>query len=138
MMRIRPQPIFHCLRVDSVPPVAGDEFRLQAQGLPHARPGFTEHAGLEHQDAIAGRQAVAKRRLPGAVAVGGVDKGLRLLGAEYRLQIIETGPGEADDLVGVQLDGRSLHGAQHPLGNIRRARRKQEVSPASNGHTSIP
>ena len=107
--------------IDAVAPVAADELRREPQGFPHSRPGFAEYPGLEYQDAIPRRQAVAQGRLPCPMAVGCVDEGLALAGAKYRLQIVEAGSGEPDELVGVQLDGRSLHRAQHAIGNVRGA-----------------
>ena len=59
--------------IDAVAPVARDDLGLQAELLRHPAPERREPAGLEHQDAVAGRERVDERRFPGAGARGRVD-----------------------------------------------------------------
>ena len=60
----------------------------QAQPLGHRPPGVRELAGLEHQHAVARRQRVDQRRLPGAGARRGKDDH-RPAGLEHRPQPVE-------------------------------------------------
>ena len=76
-----------------------------------------EAAALQHQHGVAAREHVGERRLPAAVAVGGVDVGAAL-GAEDRLQVGEAAVGDADHLARVDVDGRPLHGGSTASGTL--------------------
>ena len=62
---------------------------LQAELLRHVLPQRRELAGLHHQHAVAGRQRVDQRRLPGAGAGRGVDDD-RVGGLEDGLDALEA------------------------------------------------
>jgi hypothetical protein len=54
--------------VDAVAPVSGDPVDVEPELLRHLAPQGREVAGLEGQDAVAGRERVDERGLPGARA----------------------------------------------------------------------
>ena len=60
--------------IDAAAPVGMHRARLQAELGRHHAPFVGEVAGLQDQDRVAGRQHVGQRRLPGAVAGGGVHE----------------------------------------------------------------
>src|SRR3546814_20031969 len=52
----------------------------------HVAPEDREAAAAEHQHLVAAREDVGQRGLPGAVAVGGIDVGPPVAGAEEALR----------------------------------------------------
>ena len=109
-------------------PVALDELRLQPELIRHGFPLGSELAGLDHQHAIAGRQRVDQRGFPSTGAGRGVDDD-RIGGLENGLDAVETALGELGKLRPAMIDDRSIHGAQHAVGQRRRPRDLQEMTP---------
>ena len=115
-------------RVGAGAPIAGDEFGLQPELLRHDLPQRRELAGLDHQHAIAGRQRVDQRRFPRAGAGRGVDDD-RIGGLENGLDAVEAALGELGEFRPAMIDDRGVHRAQHAVGQRRRARNLQEMTP---------
>ena len=69
-------------RIDGAAGVAGQGFDLQPEHARHVAPDGGEQAALQHEHGVAPGQHVDQRRLPGAVAVRGIDVD-PALGAEH-------------------------------------------------------
>ncbi len=113
--------------------LALQHLHLDAHHLRHLAPAAREAAALQHQHRVAAREHVGERRLPAAVAVGGVDVDAAL-GAEDLLQVGHAAVGDADHLAGIDVHGRAMHGLQHLVGHVGGARDAQELSAVGDGH----
>jgi hypothetical protein len=83
---VTPQPLLQGRGIDRMAPAAAQDLGLDPQHRRHLAPGGGESATFQHQDAIAPREHVDQRRLPGTVAIGGVDVDLPR-GAEHPAEI---------------------------------------------------
>ena len=119
--------------VDPAPPVAGDPLDVQAQPFGDLLPESREVAGLEHQDAVAGREHVDEGRLPRPGARGGIDDH-RPRGAEHLAHPVEQLAPERPELGAAVVDRGLRHGAQHPPGDVGGPGNLQEVTAGSVGH----
>ena len=109
-------------------PVAVDEFGLEPELFRHGLPLRGELAGLDHQHAVAGRQRVDESGFPRAGAGRGVDDD-RIGGLENGLDAVEAALGELGEFRPAMVDDRRVHRAQHAVGQRRRARNLQEMTP---------
>ena len=107
-LRIGAQALFDLVGIDAAAPVGFDEFRLQAQLRRHGLPQRREMSGLEHQDAIAGRQQIGQGRFPGAGAGGRIEENMAA-GAENRLDTRQRALPELLEFRAAMVDvGRSM------------------------------
>ena len=101
---------------------------LQPELLRHGLPLRRELAGLDHQHAVAGRQRIDQRRFPRAGAGRGVDDD-RIGGLENGLDAVEAALGELGEFRAAMIDDRRVHRPQHAVGQRRRPRNLQEMTP---------
>ena len=128
MRAIVGEPRVHGIRVGAMTPVAGNEFRLQAEPLGEPLPKEREVTGLRHQHTVARRQRVDERRFPCAGSGSRVDDD-RLACIEDRSDAPEDRKPELRELGTAMVDRRPIDRAQHAVGNVRRSRNLQEVTP---------
>jgi len=83
-------------------------------------PQHREIAGLEHEDPVAGRERVRKRRFPGAGAGRWKDHNRRG-GLEHALEAVEHLAAETRERGAAVIDGRLCHRAQHAVGHVGRS-----------------
>ncbi len=114
--------------VDGRPPRALHHLDIGAHEGGHLAPADGEAAAGQHQHLVAARQHVGDRRLPAAMAVGGIDVGARL-GAEDGLEVGEQAVRQRHHRPGIDLLGRAHHRLQHAVGNIGRAGMASRVRP---------
>jgi hypothetical protein len=79
-----------------------------------------ELAGLGQQHLVAGRQRIDERGLPGAGARRRKDDD-RLLGPEDALHPGQDRVTEFGKFRAAMIQGRHIHGPQHPVGHVGRA-----------------
>ncbi len=114
--------------IDAAAPVAGNEIDHEAEPFGHRAPQRGEMSGLEHQHAVARRQRIDERRLPGTGAGCRVDDH-RARGLEDGLQSIEDFERQACELGAAMVDRRLVHRPQNAVGDIRRSRNLQKMAP---------
>ena len=135
---IATQPRLQCRRIDGAPPVAAQCLDAKPDRARHLPPGGGETAALQHQHRIARRQHVDQRRLPGAVAVGDVDVASPG-GAEDAAQVGEQAGGQRQQIGGIDVDRRAVHGAEHLVRHRGRPRNAEKFAPAAKRHRlSLP
>ena len=127
------QPRFHRFRPHRAGEVARQHLDLGAQHLGRLAPTDGEAPAFEHQHLVAAREHVGQRRLPGAVAVGGVDVGVAL-GAEDLLEVGEQAVRKRDHRAGIDVDGRPVHGGEHGIGNDGGTRDGEEFTACGKRH----
>ena len=113
----------------AVTPVAGHEVDLEAKRLGDLLPQGRELPGLKHEDAIAGRERVNDRRLPGAGTARWIDEDVTLVPEpEDRSQAREAVAPELGEFRPAVVDGRAIDCPQDPVGDVRRAGNLQKVT----------
>src|SRR5690349_3893069 len=131
------QALFNRVRIGAVAPVTGDEVDIQAELGGHLLPEGGEVPGLVHKHAVAGRERVDERRLPGAGAGGRVDHDLAARGLEHALHIGKHFLAERTEFRAAVVDGREIDRPQDAIGDVRRSRYLQEVPAGTAGHWVI-
>src|SRR5580700_2951261 len=109
-------------------PIALDELGLEPELFRHDLPKRRELAGLDHQHAVAGRQRIDQSGFPRAGAGRGVDDD-RIGGLENRLDAVEAAFRQLGEFRPAVVDDRGVHRAEHAVGQRRRARNLQEMTP---------
>ncbi len=131
--RVGGQPFGDGRRLDTPPPVPGNEVDDQPEALRHFTPQAGEMTGFERQHAIAGREGVDQRRFPCPGAGRGIDDD-RTAGAEHRFDPLQQVVGELGEVRSAVVDGRLCDGAQHPVGDVGRSGDLQEMPSTVSGH----
>jgi len=119
------------------PPIAGENFDLDAESRRSIAPSDAELAAFQDQNLVAARQHIGQRRFPGAMAVGDINVGTGC-GSENFAEIAQHAIGQRDQRLGIDLDRRAVHRLQHFVGNIRRPRDRQEFTTRADGHGPAP
>ena len=111
-------------------PVAFDEFDIEPEALGHTPPQGREHAAVEHQHGIAGRQRVHDSGLPGA---GGRSRihGDRTRSVEQPAYARDQFQRHFRELRTPMVDGGHRHGGEHPVGYVGGSGNLQEVAAAA-------
>src|SRR6266566_3030674 len=131
--RIRGQVLVDLGHLDTLAPVTGDEDHVQAELPGHLRPQASEMPGVEGQHAVARRQRVDERGLPGPGARRGIDRD----GSGAAAQPAQSGQhvaGQRGELGTAVVDRGCRHRPQHPVGDIRRPGDLEEVPAALVRH----
>src|SRR5882762_8800615 len=89
--------------------------------------------GLEHEHAIARRERVDERRLPGAGARGGIDHDRRP-GLEHGLEPFEDLQSHGAELGAAMIHRGAVDRAQNPVGHVGGPGDLQEMASAPVGH----
>src|SRR5687768_17481693 len=124
--------------IGAAPPVAGDEFHLEAELRRHLLPQRGEMAGLVHQHAVARRQRVDERRFPGAGAGRGIDHHFALRALEHALHPGKAILADVGEVRTAMVDGGEIDGAQHAVGHVGRSRDLQQVAAGPTGQRRGP
>ncbi len=114
------QDLGHLRQIDRRAPPEIEQLRLGAHLRGHLPPGRAEMAGAQHQHPVAAADHVAQRGLPAGMAVADVDRHLPG-GTRDGLEVGDDAAGHVDDLAGIDVRRRAVHGLQHPVGNDRGA-----------------
>ena len=130
---VLPQPGFDLGRPHRAAPVALQHFDLDAHRGGGIAPADREPAALQHQHLVAARQHVAERRFPGAMAVGDVDVGLSR-GGEQPAEIAQQAVGQLHHGVGIDVERRAMHRAQHFVGHCGGSGDRQKFPAGANDH----
>jgi hypothetical protein len=121
------------LGVGAVPPVAGDQLDLEAEAGGHACPECGEVAGLAHQHAVAGRERVHQRRLPGSGARVRIDDDRAFFRAEDLAQTCEHLMRQLLKVGPAMVDRRPVDGAEDAVRDVGRPRDLQEMASRRHG-----
>ena len=124
---------FDIRRPHGVPPIALEDFDLDAEPRRGIAPSNAELAAFQDQNLVAPRQHIGQRRFPRAMAVGDIDVGT-VRGAKHFAEIAQQAIGQRNQRLGIDLDRRAMHRLEHLVGNIRRPRDRQEFTTRANGH----
>ena len=116
-------------RIDAAAPIPGNEIDDQPELHRDALPQRRELAGLEHQDAVAGRQCVDERGFPCPGPRRRIDDHVRP-GLEDVLQPGEHRLAEIGKLGTAMVDRRMIDRAQDPIGDVRWSRDLKKMAPA--------
>ncbi len=124
-------------RIDAVAPVPGDEIDLDPQADGHVLPEGGKVPRLEHQDLVPGGKGVDQARLPraGPRRCEDHDRAGRF---EHALEAFENPSGQGLELRPPVIDGGFGQGPEHLLGDIRRSRNLQKMTPARICHLAPP
>ena len=128
---------FDIRRPHGAPPIALEDFDLDAEPRRGIAPSDAELAAFQDQNLVAARQHIGQRRFPRAMAVGDIDVGTGR-GSEHFAEIAQQAIRQRDQRLGIDLDRRAVHRLEHFVGNIRRPRDRQEFATRSNGHGFLP
>src|SRR5439155_463501 len=120
-------------RIDAAAPVGGDEVDREAELRRHLVPQRSEMPGLEHEHAVARRERVDERRLPGAGARGGIDHDGRP-GLEHGLEPFEDLQPHGAELGAAMIHRGAVDRAQNAVGHVGRPGDLQEMASAPVGH----
>ena len=124
---VRAQPRFELRRVDGAPPIVGQRFDIEPEGLAAHPPVQREETAFEHQHLVAGREQVDERRLPGPVPGRGIADN-PLLGLEHALQSGEALLGDRLEAGAVEIHRAAVHRAQDAVRDVGRTRIHEEVN----------
>ena len=91
-------------------------------------PAVTEPPCRGHQHLVTGGYDIAKRCLPGGVAVANIHRHM-MLRARDTAQIFHQRRHHIDDLTGIDIGGRTVHRVQHSLGHDRRTGDREVAAP---------
>ena len=129
------QASFDIGRPHGAPPIALENFDLDAEPRRGVAPSHGELAAFQDQNLVAARQHIGQRRFPRAMAVGNIDVRTGR-GREHFAEIAKEPIGQRDQRLGIDLDRRAMHRLEHFVGNIRRPRDRQEFTTRANGHVA--
>src|SRR5438552_3653267 len=118
LIAIVSEPRFDDLRIDAMTPIARNEIDIETKLRSDLTPQDGELARLEHQDAIARRQRIHQRCLPGSRARRGKDNGLRSRFENF-LQTFENVLCHPAEFRPPMIDRGTRHRSQYTLRNVR-------------------
>ncbi|OIQ67001.1 hypothetical protein GALL_514240 [mine drainage metagenome] len=121
------------VHVGPAPPVGWQEFDVELEFLGDAAPQHRKLAGLGQQHLVARRQRIDERGFPGAGARRRKNDD-RLLGAENALHSGEYRMTEFGKFGTAVIQGRHIHGPQHPVRYIGRAWNLKKMPSCMQSH----
>ena len=127
--RVSMEPGFDRRGVDGAPPVGSETLNLEPEQIALLTPASGKTPAFKHQDVVTPRQGVGEGGFPGAMAIGDVDIN-RTCGAEYSGEVLQALLRSFQQVVGVDIDGRPVHGLEHDFGNVGRAGNGQKLTTA--------
>ncbi len=121
------------LDIGAAAPIGRQELDVELEFFGNAAPQHRELAGLGHQHLVARRQRVDDRGFPGAGARRRIDDD-RLLGAEDALDTRQHVMTEFGELGTTVIQGRHVHGPQHPVGHVGGSWNLEKMPSSVQGH----
>ena len=131
------EPCGDFFRVNTVAPIAGNEFGIEADPCRQFVPERGELAGFKHQHFIARIKYVHHRGFPGAGA-GCRKYDHRAFSFENALKLFQNPRAQSTKGRPPMIDDRHVHGPQNAVGHGARARDLQEVATATIAHDGSP
>ena len=106
---------------------------LHPHRLGRQRPAKAEAAGQDRQRMIPAREDIGVRRLPPAMAVGDVDRHMRV-GQRHAPEVGDHGAGQVVQSALIDIRRGPVHGPQHPVGHDRGAGNGKVGPTVGQGH----